>query len=182
MAKNITDIDDYKGYVQIVDDTEQETYFNQIVFEIEREILRGNGINDYGFLGDAEYINLIADLDSNNEPQTQKFIDLVDGKNYTNSSGRTVIFLGIKEMLKLMVYSVFLERDSQNSDGSGIIELKVENAEKVEQKRMRREAHIRWNRGVEMFNGEAYQYMIDNQADFSDWLHTKQSKYLNGII
>ena len=177
---NICKIADFKGLVHLKDSTEQETYFDQIVFEIERDILRGNGRYEYGFLGDAEYILLAADM-TNGVPQTAPWVELVAGANYSNGS-RTVMFRGLKEMLKLMVYSEFLERDSQSSDGAGIIQLKAENAEVVEQKRMRREAHMRWNKGVEMFNGEAYDYMIYYKSSFPNWLYTKQSKYLtNGI-
>ena len=182
---NIVKAADFKGIVQLKDATEQSNYFDQIVFEIERDILRGTGnFTDgfgYGFLGDAEYI-LLADDMTNGVPQSAPWVKLVAGVNYVDASGRTVMFRGLKEMLKLMVYSEFLKRDSQSSDGSGIIVLKAENAEVVEQKRMRHEAHIRWNIGVDMFNGEAYDYMIFNKASFSNWLYTRQSKFImNGI-
>lgn len=186
-VKNITNNDDYSGLVQLLDSEERTAYFNQIVFEFERNILRGDynftSGYGYGFLGDAEYKLLIDDLDSNNEPQTQKYIDLISGKYYTDSSGKTVLFRGIKEMLKLMVYSEFLKRDSQSYDGAGLIQMKAENADVTDQKRMRREAHIRWNNGVDLYNGEAYQYMVFYQSDFPNWQYTPQSKFImNAII
>ncbi len=183
---NITKNSDYAGLVQIKDSAEQSTYFDTIVFEIERDILRGdsNFVDGYGygFLGDAVYIALIADLDSSNEPQTSPYINLINGVNYTNNAGVLTMFRGLKELLKLFVYSEFLKRDSQSSDGAGLITLKAENADVVEQRRMRHEAHIRWNKGVDFYNNEAYQYMINYQSSFPGWLFTEQSKFItNGI-
>lgn len=182
---NIVKNSDLKGFVTVRETKEDNNYFDQIVFEIERDILRGTGnFRDgfgYGFLGDAVYIALAADM-TNGVPNNAPYIELVAGANYTNSGSRTVMFRGLKEMLKLMVYSEFVERDAQANDGAGMIQLKAENADVVEGKIMRREAHIRWNKGVDMFNGEAYDYMIFNKASFSGWLFTRQSKFIiNGI-
>lgn len=84
-------------------------------------------------LGYELYQSLIADLDSNGDPQTQKYIDLVDGVTggYTDESGFKRRVEGVNVMLKYFFYDQY-RRDKQTSQTTiGETDLTAINAPKV---------------------------------------------------
>ena len=178
MAQNITDINDYIGYTKLASSPlPDDTTFADTIFDIEREILRGKECGDYGLLGDQVYLDLLADLDSNNNPQSQKYIDLVNGKNYIRS-GQTFIFSGIKKMLTLFCYSEFIKDKAYQETNAGTVQAEIQNSIIAERKELDHRAHQRWNRGVSMYNGEVYDYILNYQSNFTNWSFTQQYKYL----
>jgi hypothetical protein len=179
MPQNITKIEDYKGFTQLpISDI--ETYFDQFAFDIEKNILRGDGgIENFGLLGDEVYVNMLADLDSNNEPQTQPYIDLIDGVGYyIATNGEKTLFGGIRLMLTFFVYSEYLKSQRINRFQSNATHMTYENAEVAAIKDVNYEAHKRWNKGVEMYNGEVYDYLVYSQSSFTNWNFTRQSRYI----
>ncbi len=182
MAQNITSIDDYVGIVSL-GLTNSSVFFEDFAFETEKEILRGDGVTDFGLLGDQVYIALLADLDINNDPQTAPYINLVDGVNYTGINGENTVFSGIRKLLTYFVYSKYLKEDSLTSLQGGAGIMTHENADPGDIKQINWKAHKQWNRGVDLFNGETYNYLLFNQSSFTNWNFTLQSKYLTkGII
>jgi len=177
MAKNIVKIEDCKGLTLLPLDN-VELYFNDFAFDVEKEILRGVDSTDFGLLGDEEYINLQTDLNANGVPQTSKYTNLVNGVNYVSSNGKNTIFCGIKVMLSYFVYSEYVKRNRLANVQSGTVKMAYENSELAEIKNVRYEAHLRWNKGVDLFNGEVYDYILFNQSSFLNWDFTKQSKFI----
>lgn len=182
MPKNITKIDDYKGFTSLpIGDV--ETFFNQFSFDVEENILRGDGGHDFGLLGDQVYVAMIADLDGNNNPQNAPYINLINGVNYTANNGRTVIFIGIKKMLTYFVYSEYVKRNKVTLFQSNAVKMKYENADQASNKEINYEAHRRWNKGVSLYNHEVYDYLLFNQSSFTNWEFTRSGKFLTkGII
>ena len=182
MAKNITKIADYTGIVSLALEND-EGFFAEYAFEAEKEILRGDGVRDYGLLGDQVYIALIADLDSNNEPQTAPYINLVDGVNYVANNGENTMFLGLRKLLTYFVYCKYLKDDVLTNFQGGTVNMANENAVVGDIKQVNWKAHLQWNRGVDLYNGETYDYLLFYQSSFTNWNFTRQGKYLTkGII
>lgn len=182
MPQNITKIEDYIGFTQIpVADV--EAFFSQFAFDIEKKILRGDGVWDFGLLGDEVYIAMLADLDSSNDPQTAPYIDLIAGVNYVANNGRNTIFVGIKKMLTYFVYSEFIKNNRLTNFQSGTVKMTYENADNADVKYVNHLAHKRWNEGVSLYNGEVFDYILFNQASFTNWEFTRQDNFLTlGII
>lgn len=180
--KNITKASDYKGMVHLVIDKLSEDMFNEFAFEIEKEVLRGDGYCNSGLIGDQEYIKLIADLDTNNLPTSQKYIDLINGKNYTNSGDNTG-FIGLRKMLTYFVYSAWIKDNMFQESDLGTIQTKGENSIKIMQKQVRARANKRYNTGSDYYNKEVYDYISYNQNDFPDWQFTKADKFITiGLV
>ena len=177
MPQNITKIADYDGWFDAPLGN-VEDYFNEVAFKIEKDILRGKDSSDFGLLGDQVYIALMADLDINNEPQTAPYINLIDGVNYTANNGEATMFCGLREMLKYFVYAEYIKDNRLTNFQSGTVNIDQENAVNAERKEVHRKAHKRWNNGVDLFNGEVYDYILFYQSSFTNWNFTQQSKYL----
>ena len=179
--KNITKLSDYVGFVNLPKVNSIASFFDSLVNVTERTVLSGVYCSD-GLLGKKIYTELIADLDANNTPQTQRFIDLVTGKTY-NKNGIDRIFVGIKTMLTYFVYSEFLKTMQFVETGTGLAELLHENSKNVSRKEINYRSHLRWNRGVDIYNGEAYQFLQDFQGNYTGWFFNKQHKFItHGII
>lgn len=177
MPQNITKIEDYKGFTQLpISDV--ETHFNEFAFEVEKEILRGNNVDDFGLLGDEIYINLLADLDGDNLPQTEPYVSLIDGKNYVSSNGLKTVFCGIRKLLTYFVFSEYVKQYRITFFQGTAVNMTYENADNATIKQTNYEAHRRWNKGVDLFNGETYDYILFNQGSFPNWDFTKQERFI----
>ena len=184
MAQNITDINDYIGYTALAPSPlANDPSFGNFVFDIEKRILRGDGYTDCGLLGDQVYIALLADLDADNNPQTQKYIDLINGVNYLDSNGQITIFSGIKKMLTLFVYSEYIKNNAYQQTIAGTVQPEIINSIIAERKELDHRAHQRWNNGVTMYNGEVYDYILNYQSNFTNWSFTRQYNFITkGIV
>ena len=78
--------------------------------------------------GDKLYNEYLADLDVNGDPQTQKFIDLVNGKTYVDCNGYTFNYEGLKRMLRYFVFSDYKINTAYEDLGTGTKKLKGENS------------------------------------------------------
>lgn len=98
---------DFVGQVNIpfsVHDTDFEYIANSIEIKKLKDLL-----------GDWLYSKFIADL-KNGEPQTQMYIDLLNGKEYTDTNGKFVIYTGLKEMLVKYIFCLYkLQNDVFNT-------------------------------------------------------------------
>lgn len=158
------------------------TDFDSIVFDVEKNVLRGDGRYDYGLLGDKEYIKLIADLDVDGEPQSQKYIDLVNGVNYVNNNGDTVIFSGIKQMLKGFIYNEISNNYRFMLSDSGQKLRETESAKEIKAEDYLKVAAFRYNKAIDIYNNEAYDYLLFYQSLFPDWDFTRKCKFFtNGL-
>lgn len=80
--------------------------------------------------GDYLFSLLIADLDSElKQPQTQIYIDFVNGVNYTDTNGKFTVYKGIKPMLiNFVCYEWFEYLRTQNTV-IGVVNPQVDNNE-----------------------------------------------------
>lgn len=183
MPNNITKAADYIGLVHLVIDENTDDMFNEFAFEVEKQVLRGDNQTNFGLLGDDVYIALIADLDANNLPQTTKYINLINGKTYTDNSGEETTFLGLRKMLTYFVYSAWIKDNMFQESELGTIQTMGENSIKVLQKQVNRRGNKRWNKGADYYDREVYDYLLFNQSDFPNWNFTKSIRYITtGII
>jgi len=177
MPQNITKITDYKGFTQLPI-ADVEDFFNEFAFEIEKDILRGKEGDDFGLLGDEIYINLLADLDGNNLPQTEPYVSLIDGINYTSSNGLNTVFGGVRKLLTYFVFAEYVKQNRITFFQANAVNMTYENADNATIKNTNHEAHRRWNKGVNLYNSETYNYILFNQSSFTNWNFTRQSKYI----
>lgn len=183
MPNNITKISDYKGLNLLIDEPSGSDYFKQFCEDIESEILKGSDYYNHGLLGTEVYNDLIADLDENNEPQNAPYIDLVDGVTWTDDGGTERNFIGLRKMLVYFVYAEYLKRNHVFQSGIGTVILSPKNSTKADKSRLNREANLRWNKGVDLYNSNAFDYLLQYQSDFNNWEFTEQSKFItHGII
>lgn len=116
-------------------------------------------------LGHKLYSDLIADLDSSEQPQTQKFIELVDGKTHILSSGETKIYEGLKRMLSYFVYSFYLEKNWSNNVSTGQTTNNNENSTPINRADLRKVRSTIHNPGVKLYN-DAAKFIDDNYLDY----------------
>ena len=175
--KNITDLDDYIYNLNIAKSGTDTEFFAGFCFQIEKEILSGKNYIEPGLLGKQLYNELISDLDASNEPQSQKFIDLINGVTYTQG-GNTYNWIGLKEMLKYFVYASYLKYRYSFETGIGSVKLSGVNSTLINRKDLYYKANTEFNKGVEYYNFDAYHYISNNQSSFTNWKFSEQSKFL----
>ena len=180
--QNITKLDDYIYNLNIAKSGTDEEFFSGYAFQIEKEKLSGENYATQGLLGKELYNELIADLDSSNEPQSAKFIALVDGVTYTEG-GNTYNFVGIREILKHFVYASYLKYRYSFETGIGSVKLNSKNSTLITRKELNYKANTEYNRGVDLYNNDAYHYISNHQSSFPTWKYNDQSKFLTkGLI
>lgn len=104
-------------------------------------------------LGMDLYRALIDDLDVNNDPQTDKYVKLVDGisAGYTDESGYKQQLEGIKSMLKYLFFAEYVEASIYTHTTTGVIQAQVSNATISEIGTAKQKVHAQ-NLGVDYFN------------------------------
>jgi hypothetical protein len=161
MSLRFSDINDYIGKLNLdLHDPNVQTEFESVGSDAEEDYLRD-------LLDDKLYNELIADLDGNNDPQTQKFIDLMDGKTYNRESGKEIKFDGLKKMLRYFIYYEWIVYTWSNNTGTGQVLNVNENSEKVNRAELRKDVSLRYNEGVRRYN-LAFQYINDEYETYFD--------------
>lgn len=122
------------------------------------------------------YNELIADLDGNNDPQTQKFIDLVDGVTYVDSDTQeTINYLGLRDLIRYYVFSVWREEQYTRNSEVGQIRENTENATQTSRTQLKIAIKKRWNEFVVKYNSTVcfifnnYETYFPVNNDFSYW-------------
>lgn len=135
--------------------------FSDMATEIEEDIL-------VDLLGYELYLALVADLDASNDPQTQKYIDLVDGiaAGYTGSDGVMHRLKGIIAMLPYLYYYYHVENVQSHTTEVGDIEISVTNSEKSIAARNKRAVRA-WNKGLVYYRElvDFINYKNDEEGD-----------------
>lgn len=106
MALPITIPADYKGKIRV--STSKGTQFDEYITEYERKYLK--------MLLNVECYNDIKDTD----PLAQKYLDLINGVQYTNDNGDLVDFEGLKKILLRFIYSEYVSDNFQTSIGGNV--------------------------------------------------------------
>lgn len=177
-----SDINDYIGEINLdlSNDSNVLAHFEAIGDMVEEDILRD-------LLDDKLYNSFIADLDVNNDPQTQLYIDLLDGKTYTKPSGKTVDYDGLKRMLRYFIWAYYQDEIWSNNVSTGQIINANENSTKVNRSDLRKLRAKKYNHAIKLYN-EAIQYLIDERetyfpngtTDYQFW-YPKSKTYI-GVI
>ena len=168
-----------------------ETALTQAITQYEKEIL-------IKLLGYKLYSLLMADL-SNGAPVTQKYIDLVNGKEFTltfNGSDYLVEWQGLGSLIAYYVFYRYVERNITSFYGTGVSQSNVQEG----WQRVSPESKMinAWERMRELYgkvppeykqyydrpllgtdlsevwelSGTAYNFLLTNIADYPDWVFT----------
>lgn len=145
--------------VQPVGSPTNQTELDFFIEKYERELL----INA---LGVTLYDELQAQLPT---PSLQKWIDLVDGKNYTNVSGNVKRWNGLKgyskqSVIAFYVYCEFLRNDNETYSTVGTVKNNAKNAENFDAT----PKYIKsWNQFIEWYQGNlnsTYPTIVTNRS------------------
>lgn len=136
-----SDITDFKGIVSIPYTTHTEQYFIDCANQWEEDYLKK-------LLNDSLYNDLIADLDVNGDLQTQKYKDLIFGKNYTDTSGKIIAYEGLLFMMRYFIYCEFMKIQYFQSTTQITIIAKNENATITNEKQLKKSIQGRWSDAV----------------------------------
>lgn len=174
-------INDFIGEVNLdlSNDANVQAQFIAIGRQIEDDYLRD-------LLNDKLYNDLIADLDGSGNPQTQPFIDLVDGKTYLNDGGATINYDGLKRMLKYFVWSETLDFTWSKNVSTGQITNTNENSQVISRADLRKVRSKNHNKAVNLYNKAAifindnHEDYFPNTDDYSYWL-PKVKRYIGRI-
>ena len=101
MLKQLIDIDNFKYpyYLPIEHGDDLENNLNEIIDYYQVNILKL-------MLGDIEYVKFRDDLDIGGTPQSQKWIDFLDGTQYFVEN-KKVLWLGFRDLLVPFIWCYF---------------------------------------------------------------------------
>lgn len=172
-------VNDFIGEIRLdlSNDNNVRTNFEAIANQVMNDVLRD-------LLNDALYNDFVADL-VNNIPQTQKYIDLLNGKTYTRVSGEEKIYEGLKRMLRYFVYEAYLDSQHTSNSSLGQVSANTENSKVISRGQLRKVRSVIQNKAVDLY-GKATQFINDNYqtyftgSDYSFWRPTRK-RYLGKI-
>ena len=118
-------------------------------------------------LGITLYNEFIADINENNVPQTQKFIDLLNGVVYNlESNGRPIEYKGLLLMLQYLVFDAFIQSRNFTFTPNGTLSVDTENTKQVSNYDTKYKATRNiYNKGVRMYN-EAILFVYEKRNDY----------------
>ena len=166
---------DFVGEIRIaqanLDNTELQTYIDRVVEDRLRDLM-----------GDKLYNEYLADLDGSGDPQTQKFIDLVDGKTYEDCNGYEVIYLGLKRMLRYFIFADYKENNIYEDTTIGTVRQNSDTSVTASWYNVSNEVKRFYDKGVVLYY-DAIKYILNDidtyftdQCDFTYKKITKISK------
>ncbi len=113
-------------------------------------------------LGDTLYIQFMAELPT---PTLQKWLDLLNGYNYTveNSDGEneTVYFIGIKKMLRLFTWFNFVREQSFQNSIVGQVKGASQASANASMAEISRLIKKRYNNGIDLYV-ECFKFLNDS--------------------
>jgi hypothetical protein len=144
MALPITDKTDYTGVVKIT--TQTGSQLTEFITEFEMFYIRML-LNDQVF----------NDINTLPNPLPQKYLDLINGVNYTNEDGDFVAYQGFKRVLLRMIYGEFLSKNFQASI-SGNVRSFNENSEVLVPENSVVVA-LKFNEGIRIYEQEVWAFL-----------------------
>lgn len=187
-------------------DFKGDKYISQNVFTLEDlqyfiDLTQEKILKD--LLGEDLYGKLLSDC-TNNIPATTKYINLLNGKTYTetNESGQTVnvYYKGLKEMLRYFTFYYFMKEQPYKSTISGIMESNQENSTKISNMQLNRIIIQAYNKGIKLYGkkhseintetvsskiystkyvqeiikGNAFNFLYKHLTDYPTWTFTEK--------
>ncbi len=142
--------------------------FDQYAQEVQRNYLEK-------ILGVELYTALQNDLDVANQPQTQRFVDLVDGVQY-NVGSTPINYRGLKIYCSyLWVYNYMLNSDNQLAPIGAMI-FKDEHAEHSEGKQANRQSRDHHYRSAMGQEDHIVNYLTNNLETYPEFSSSCQTK------
>lgn len=135
-------------------------------------------------LGDWLYNELYTNYTS----VLAKWTELINGKNYTDSYGKTCIYRGIKQSIKYLAYWEIMNIYGTTSLSGGLSEAENSNSTKLDESRFYKQLNVKWNFGVDYYYqlikfindnytiylpGSQYGYWCPKQLATRGGLHTQ---------
>jgi hypothetical protein len=146
MSLPITTKTDYKGRIRI--STSKGTQLDEYITEYERYYLTK--------LINVEVYNDIKDTD----PLPQKYLDLINGVQYTDDNGDLIDYRGFKELLLRFIYAKYTADNFQTSVGGNVRSVN-ENSD-VLTAGTQVIAAQRYNEGVDFYEG-VYKFLKEHE-------------------
>jgi hypothetical protein len=175
------DVNDFIGEINLdlSNDSNVVAQFESMGTTWQKDILRD-------LLDDELYNLLIADLDGNGDPQTTKYIELVDGKTYERPSGKEKIYEGLIRMLNYYVYDLYLNFTWSSNVSTGQITNVNENSTKVNRADLKKVRADIQNKAVNLYNSAVTYLNDENETYFTgansySFWDPKVKKYDNKI-
>ena len=136
-------------------------YFDKYAREVQYKYLQP-------LLGDELYAAMLDDLDVNGDPQTTRFIDLLDGQRYIFEN-RTRIFRGVKMYCSyLWLYMAPLDSEV-NLTPIGAQIYRDQEAESAKGKQAYAQMRDECIKTASDMEEQIQDYLRTNQADFPEW-------------
>ena len=180
MSLNFYDINDFKGEINLdlSNDSNVLAQFDALAVQIGNDILKD--------LLNSSLLNDLNDDLVSGVPQTQEYIDLVDGVTYVDDNQETVNYEGLKRMLRYFVYEQYLDISHSQNSSNGQEYGNNENATKLTRFQLRKARERIQNKAVDLYF-DAIKYIDDNYStyftanDYSLWMPKKKT-YLGKIL
>lgn len=134
----------FKGRIKISQNDKETDDLQDYIDENQEEYLTC-------LLGANEYNKLLADL-VNDVPQTQKWIDFVQGVTWVDGEGVTHNYKGIEQMLRLFTFYDYVRNQGAKHTSIGIRYANAENSVTPTRQDVNVEIEQRYNDGIELYN------------------------------
>jgi len=167
MGKFVTTDDFIDGQVRISQTNNSKKQLNTVIDIQEVYVLEE-------LMGSELYALFIADLDIDNQPQTQRFIDIFDAfyddsnvSNYYGCwCGKAYRSEGIPQMLQWFIYWEFAKDQPFQNTAVGTVRNVEENSDIVNGSKYG--LPMQYNKGVKSYQAIA-RFMIDNSSDYPEY-------------
>lgn len=174
-----SNINDYIGEINLaLSDENVQINFNAIGTQVETDILKD-------LLNGKLYNDFINDL-TNNIPGSQQFTNLLNGTTYIDDCGETIIYEGLKRMLRYFIYENYLEKSYYQNTGIGQMQGQNENSVTLNRSQLRKARAIIQNEAIKLYR-KAIIFINDNYTDYftgndyNFWI-PRQKTFLGKII
>jgi hypothetical protein len=174
------DINDFIGEIDLAlsNDPNVIANFEAIAGRIEIDILRD-------LLNDKLYNDLIANTTSG-VPQDEVYYNLVNGATYTDLSGETILYEGLKRMIRYFVYEKYLDIQYYQNTSIGQMQGQNENSVALNRSQIRKARAAIQHEAVRLYRKAAI-FINDNYSDYFtesdyDFWQPAQKKFLGSII
>ncbi len=157
---------DFTGDVNITQSSDIAPDFAKVITDTEKKYLRL-------LLGDDLYLLFIDDLDAG-VPQTEKYVNLLDGENYENG-GYTWIYEGLKRMLRYFTFAEWKLVHYASDTNIGTVRKTKDTSENLTKYDIEKESFTAFNKGIVLYN-QAFQYLDFMSISFETWIFTELKK------
>ena len=156
---NYISVNDFVGEINLdlSNDSNVIANFSAIATQVETDILRD-------LLNDKLYSDLI-DNTTSGSPTDSAFIDLVNGTTYTNLIGKTIVYEGLKRMIRYFVYDAYLDIIYSQNTGIGQMQSQNENSTPLTRGALRKVRARIQNKAVGLYKAAAI-FINDNYTDY----------------